>query len=318
MLDVLIVGGGPIGIACALEAKKNNLNYLVIEKGTLVNSIYHYPNNMTFFSTSEKLELDGIPFISKNPKPSKQEALEYYRRVVTSNNLHLNLFEAFERCETKEDHFIIYSSKEKYVTKNVVLSTGFYDLPNLLNVPGEDLPKVTHYYKDPHFYALQHVAIVGASNSAIDAALEIWRKGAKVSLIIRGKEIGERVKYWVKPDIENRIKEGSITAYYETEVKEITKDNVVLSSKDGNTFVLKNDYVLALTGYRPSFALLDAFEVAYKKNPNKVPSYHEESMQSNQKGIFLAGVVCGGLETNKWFIENSREHATKIIKNIIK
>lgn len=316
MLDVLIIGGGPIGIACALEAKKNNLNYVVIEKGTLVNSIYHYPENMTFFSTSEKLELDGIPFISKNPKPSKQEALEYYRRVVTSNHLRINLFEAFEACEPHKEHYVISTTKRNYTTKHVVLSTGFYDLPNLLNVPGEDLPKVSHYYKDPHFYALQDVAIVGASNSAIDAALEIWRKGARVSLIIRGESVGDRVKYWVKPDIENRIKEGSITAYFETEIEEIKDEYIKLKKNDGSTFKLKNDYVLALTGYRPSFALLDAFKVAYKNNPNKVPSYDEESMESNVKGVYLAGVVCGGLETHKWFIENSRVHAEKIMKHI--
>lgn len=316
MLDVLIIGGGPIGIACALEAKKNNLNYVVIEKGTLVNSIYHYPENMTFFSTSEKLELDGIPFISKNPKPSKQEALEYYRRVVTSNKLHINLFEGFETCKQLKEHYIVSTTKRNYTTKNVILSTGFYDLPNFLDIPGEDLPKVNHYYKDPHFYALQKVAIVGASNSAIDAALEIWRKGAEVNLIIRGKNIGDRVKYWVKPDIENRIKEGSINAYFETEIKEITPQEIKLQKKDGTYFSIQNDYVLALTGYRPNFSLLESFGINYKYNPNKVPTYDEDSMESNQSGVYLAGVVCGGLETHKWFIENSRIHAKKIIKSI--
>lgn len=317
MLDVLIIGGGPIGIACALEAKNKNLNYLVIEKGVLVNSLYNYPENMTFFSTSEKLEIGGIPFISKNPKPTKQEALEYYRRVVTSNKLKINLFESFHQLEKSEEAYIIHTDKSTYSTKNIVLATGFYDLPNSLNIPGEDLPKVSHYYKDPHYYALQKVAIVGASNSAVDAALETWRKGAEVTLIVRGKSIGERVKYWVKPDIENRIKEGSIQAYFETEIAEIKKNSLVLKSKE-ETIEIENGFVLALTGYQPNFDLLELLGVSYKSNLFLAPSYNEETMESDVKGIYLAGVVCGGLETHKWFIENSRVHAEKIIGHIHK
>jgi len=317
MLDVLIIGAGPIGIACALEAKKKGLNYRVIEKGTLVNSLYHYPNNMTFFSTSEKLEIDGIPFISKNPKPTKQEALEYYRRIVTSNQLKINLFEKVKAVKKiKKNTKQVSTDKGVYETKNLVVSTGFYDLPNLLNVPGEDLPKVQHYYNDPHYYALQHVVVVGASNSAVDAALEIWRKGAQVSLIVRGSQIGERVKYWVRPDIINRIKEGSITAYFNAEIQEITPNEVVFKDENGKQQHIVNDYVLALTGYQPNFDFIKKLGITYSDEDKKIPFYNPQTMETNVEGIYLAGVICGGMETHKWFIENSRIHAKMIIEDI--
>lgn len=316
-IDVLIVGGGPIGIACALEAKNKGLSYVVIEKGTLVNSLYNYPNNMTFFSTSEKLEINGIPFISKNPKPTKQEALEYYRRIVTSNQLQIHLFEEVESVMTKNDGIKrVKTSKTEYQTKNLVVSTGFYDFPNLLNVPGEELSKVKHYYNDPHFYALQKVVIVGASNSAVDAALEIWRKGAEVSMIVRGKEIGERVKYWVRPDVINRIEEGSIKAYFNSTIKEITPNHVVINSENAEEKKLENDYVLALTGYQPNFDFIRKLGVKYSDEDKKIPLYHPQTMQTNVKGIYLAGVICGGMETHKWFIENSRIHAKMIMEDI--
>lgn len=316
-IDVLIVGGGPIGVACALEAKNKGLSYVVIEKGTLVNSLYNYPNNMTFFSTSEKLEINGIPFISKNPKPTKQEALEYYRRIVTSNQLQIHLFEEVESVMTKNDGIKrVKTSKTEYQTKNLVVSTGFYDFPNLLNVPGEELSKVKHYYNDPHFYALQKVVIVGASNSAVDAALEIWRKGAEVSMIIRGKEIGERVKYWVRPDVINRIEEGSIKAYFNSTIKEITPNHVVINSENAEEKKLENDYVLALTGYQPNFDFIRKLGVKYSDEDKKIPLYHPQTMQTNVKGIYLAGVICGGMETHKWFIENSRIHAKMIMEDI--
>lgn len=316
-IDVLIIGGGPIGIACALEAKNKGLSYVVIEKGTLVNSLYNYPNNMTFFSTSEKLEINGIPFISKNPKPTKQEALEYYRRIVTSNQLQIHLFEEVESVMTKNDGIKhVKTSKTEYQTKNLVVSTGFYDLPNLLNVPGEELPKVKHYYNDPHFYALQKVVVVGASNSAVDAALEIWRKGAEVSMIIRGKEIGERVKYWVRPDVINRIEEGSIKAYFNSTIKEIRPNHVFINSENAEVKKLENDYVLALTGYQPNFDFIRKLGVKYSDEDKKIPLYHPQTMQTNVKGIYLAGVICGGMETHKWFIENSRIHAKMIMEDI--
>jgi len=314
-LDVIIIGAGPIGIACGLEAKKRNLNYLIIEKGPLVNSLYHYPTNMTFFSTSEKLEIDKIPFISNNPKPTKREALEYYRRIAMSNQLKVQLFEKVENVIQQEDIYKVNSSKATYSTKNIIVATGFYDIPNPLNVPGEDLPKVTHYYNDPHYYAGQDVAVIGASNSSVDAALEVYRKGGNVSMIVRGKSIGERVKYWVRPDIINRIEEGSITAYYESELKEIRDNEIEISSPKG-TQVLKNDFVLALTGYQPNFAFLKSMGITLGETEKKIPTYNPQTMETNQKGIYLAGVICGGLETHKWFIENSRIHAKIIMENI--
>lgn len=313
LLDVLIIGAGPIGINCALEAKKKNLSYLIIEKGPLVNSLYNYPSNMQFFSTSEKLELDSIPFISKEAKPSKQEALEYYRRIATSNKLNINLFEKVESVE-KIKNFKVTTDKDVYHSKNIIVATGFYDLPNNMNVKGEELEKVTHYYNDPHLYAFQNVAVVGASNSAVDAALEIYRKGGNVSMIIRGKSIGERVKYWVRPDIENRIAEGSIKAYYHSEIKEILENNIVIN-QNGKVIKIANDFVVALTGYRPDFTFLKSMGIELVGD-KQIPSYDEQSMETNIKGIFLAGVICGGEETHKWFIENSRVHATKIIDTL--
>lgn len=316
--DLVIVGGGPIGIACALEAKKKGLKYVILEKGTLVNSLYNYPSNMTFFSTSEKLELDNIPFISTNPKPHKQEALEYYRRIVTSNHLKINLFEKVEMIETKENELHeITTSKASYTSKNVIIATGFYDIPNYLNIPGEDLPKVAHYYGDPHFYATQKTIVVGASNSAVDAALEIYRKGGDVTMVVRGPAIGERVKYWVKPDIDNRIDEGSIKAVFNAEIKEIRETEVVISSKEGEQ-VLENDWVLLLTGYRPNFEFLKSMGIKLSEDGKKIPQYNPETMESNVPGIYLAGVICGGTETHKWFIENSRVHAEMIVEDIVK
>lgn len=316
MLDLLIIGGGPIGIACALEAKKKNLKYVAIEKGPLVNSLYHYPTNMQFFSSSEKLEIDNIPFISKNAKPTKSEALEYYRRIATSNKLNINLFESVESVTKKDEHYTVKTSKETYSTKNIVVATGFYDLPDMMNVPGEELPKVFHYYKDPHYFSGQKTIVVGASNSSVDAALEVFRKGGDVTMIIRGKSIGERVKYWVKPDIENRIKEGSIKAFYNTEIEEIREDEVDIRHKNGEIETLENDFVLALTGYRPNFDFLKSMGIAISDDVKKLPQYNPQTMETNQKGIYLAGVICGGTETHKWFIENSRIHAKMIVEDI--
>ncbi|AZQ42810.1 YpdA family putative bacillithiol disulfide reductase [Nonlabens ponticola] len=311
--DVLIIGAGPIGIACALEAKKAGLDYLVIEKGPLVNSLYHYPTNMNFFSTSEKLEIDEIPFISKEAKPSKQEALEYYRRIATSSNLNIHLFELVKSVNKSSD-FEIITDKATYHSKSIIVATGFYDIPNKLNVPGENLSKVTHYYDDPHLYAFQKVAIVGASNSAVDAALEIYRKGGEVSMIVRGNSIGDRVKYWVKPDIENRIKEDSIAAYFNAEITQIKAKSIVFT-QNGETHEIANDFVVALTGYKPNFNFLKMLGVELEGG-RKIPNYDPRTMQTNVSGIYLAGVICGGLDTHKWFIENSRVHAELIIKNI--
>jgi thioredoxin reductase (NADPH) len=313
--DVVIIGGGPIGIACGLEAKKKNLSYVILEKGTIVNSLFNYPKNMQFFSSSEKLEIDEIPFISKEAKPRRDEALEYYRRIVTSNQLHVRLFEKVTDVIKEKDAYEVITDKNTYQAKNIILATGFYDIPKTINVPGEDLPKVSHYYGDPHYYAAQKLAIIGASNSAIDAALECYRKGAEVTLIIRGEEVGQRVKYWVRPDIINRIKEGSIKAYYNTKVTKITSNSVHISTKEGDA-ILENDFVLALTGYKPNFSFLESLGVVLSNDKNKIPSYDEATMETNVSGLFLAGVICGGMETHKWFIENSRIHAKKIMRTI--
>ena len=315
MLDVLIIGGGPIGIACGLEAKKMGLSYLIVEKGPIVNSLFNYPVNMQFFSSSERLEIDEIPFISKEAKPKRDEALEYYRRIVTSNELQIHLFEKVLDVKKKGDHFEIESEKQNYTARNVVVATGFYDLPNLLNVPGEDLPKVSHYYKDPHFYASRKLAVIGASNSAVDAALECWRKGAEVTMIIREPEIGRRVKYWVRPDILNRIKEGSITAYYNSNVTNITKDEVIFQTPEGEKRI-ENHFVLALTGYMPNFDFLEQLGIRLSEDENRFPEYDEATMETNVPGMYLAGVICGGMETHKWFIENSRVHAKIIMEAI--
>ncbi|WP_223551529.1 YpdA family putative bacillithiol disulfide reductase [Aestuariivivens sp. NBU2969] len=316
MIDVIIIGGGPIGIACALECEKSNWNYLIIEKGALTNSLFNYPKNMTFFSTSEKLEIDNIPFISKNPKPNRDEALEYYRRVATSNTIKINLYETVNQLQKNNDHFSITTNKSTYQCKKVILATGFYDIPNLLGVAGEDLPKVTHYYKEAHPYSMQDVVVVGASNSSVDAALEIWRKGGKVTMVVRGETIGDRVKYWVRPDIINRIKEGSIETYFNAEIIEIKPLEVIIKTPDGLKH-LPNDFVVALTGYKPNFDLLEQVGVSLSNDGIKRPVYNKDTMESNVNGLYLAGVICGGMETHKWFIENSRIHA-KLIANHLK
>ncbi|TMM29435.1 YpdA family putative bacillithiol disulfide reductase [Polaribacter aestuariivivens] len=314
--DVVIIGGGPIGIACGLEAQKNNLTYLILEKGPIVNSLYNYPINMQFFSSSEKLEIDNIPFISNEAKPKRNEALEYYRRIVTSNNLTINLFEKVTSIEKVKSEFTVVSNKNSYNAKNVIIATGFYDIPKKLHVLGENLAKVSHYYKDPHFYAGQKLAIIGASNSAVDAALECYRKGAEVTMIVRGKQIGERVKYWVRPDIINRIKENSISIFYNSEVKEIQENKIIISTEEGVTAV-ENDFVLALTGYQPNFSFLEKIGIKLSNDENKIPTYNQNTMETNVENLYLAGVICGGMETHKWFIENSRIHAKMIVKDIL-
>ncbi len=314
--DIVIVGGGPIGIACGLEAKKKGLTYLILEKGPIVNSLFHYPVNMQFFSSSEKLEIDEIPFISNEAKPKRNEALEYYRRIVTSNKLNIHLFEEVTNISTNDKGFTVVTSKKTYSASHIIIATGFYDIPNLLQIPGEDLPKVSHYYNDPHFYSGQKLAGIGASNSAIDAALECWRKGAEVSLIIRGPEVGQRVKYWVRPDIINRIEEGSIKAFYNASVVAVSKDAITLETTDG-TQELENDFVLALTGYKPNFQFLELLGITLSDDEKRIPQYNPETMETNIKGVYLAGVICGGMETHKWFIENSRIHAKMIITSIL-
>ncbi|MDB5232516.1 MAG: FAD-dependent pyridine nucleotide-disulfide oxidoreductase [Chitinophagaceae bacterium] len=313
--DVVIVGGGPIGLACGIEAKKAGLKYLILEKGCLVNSLYHYPVNMTFFSTSERLEIGNVPFVSNNPKPARSEALEYYRRVAQSYQLDIHLFEKAEYINSKNPVKEIVTGKTTYKALNIIISTGFYDIPFPLNVPGENLPKVKHYYDDPHFYAFQDVIVIGAMNSAVDAALETWRKGARVTMVIRNAEIGKRVKYWVRPDIENRIKEGSIKAYFNSTIKEIKTHEADINTPEG-LITIKNDWVLAMTGYQPNLGFLESIGIRLSDDEIKKPVYNDETFETNVPGIYIAGVICGGMDTHSLFIENSREHAEKIIRDI--
>jgi bacillithiol disulfide reductase len=315
--DIIIIGGGPIGLACGLEAKKAGLSYMILEKGTLVNSLYNYPVNMMFFSTSERLEIGGIPFVSNNAKPVRNEALEYYRRVAISGGLHIKLFETVTEVEEKNNQFSVLTTKHQYTCRNIIVATGFYDIPYLLNVKGEELEKVKHYYKDPHFYAFQKVLVVGAANSAVDAALETWRKGASVTMVIKSAQISERVKYWVKPDIENRIAEGSIKAYFNSTVHEIRENEVDLSTPAG-IVTIENDWVLAMTGYQPNLDFLRKLGIRLSDDAVCKPTYNDETYETNKKGIYLAGVICGGMNTHRLFIENSREHAVRIVRNILR
>ncbi|HWC53852.1 MAG TPA: YpdA family putative bacillithiol disulfide reductase [Chitinophagaceae bacterium] len=326
---IIIIGGGPIGLACGIEAKNAGIDYLILEKGCLVNSLYNYPANMTFFSTSERLEIGGIPFVSNNAKPTRTEALEYYRRVTQAEQLNIHLFEKVMEVKKQEpnfknqisynknpvSNFIVVTDKTNYTADHIIIATGFYDIPYLLNVPGENLPKVTHYYKEPHFYAFQKVIVVGANNSAVDAALETWRKGADVTMIIRGKSIGERVKYWVKPDIENRIKEGSIKAYFNSAIKEIKEKEVLIQTPEGIKS-LENDWVIAMTGYQPNLEFLRKIGIRLSDDDVMKPEVDETTYQTNIPNVYLAGVICGGMNTHRLFIENSREHAETIIKTI--
>jgi len=315
-LDLVIVGAGPIGLACGLEAKKAGLRYLILEKGVLVNSIYHYPTNMTFFSTSERIEIGDIPFVSVNAKPTRPEALEYYRRIAVSQQLNIHLQETVQDLLPEGDHYVVVSSLARYPVRNLILATGFYDIPNLLQISGEDLPKVRHYYKEPHFYAMQKLLIVGANNSAVDAALESFRKGAQVTMVIRDDEIGKRVKYWVRPDIINRIEEGSIKAYFRSSLLAVREKETDLLTPEGK-LTIPNDYVLIMTGYQPNFAFLEKLGITLSQDEKRYPSYDKTTMESNRKNIYLAGVVCGGMDTHIWFIENSRVHASQIIQAIL-
>ena len=315
--DLLILGAGPIGLACGIEAKKAGLNYLILEKGALCNSIYNYPVNMTFFSTSERLELAGIPFMSAGAKPTRTEALEYYRRIYFLFDLKVNLYEEVKTLKKEKEFFHIHTSKGAYTSSKIILATGFYDLPNLMHVPGEELPKVLHYYKEPWPFVGQKVLVVGGANSAVDAALECWRKGAQVSMALLGEEVDENVKYWVRPDVMNRIKEGSIRAIKNSKVVEILPTEVRLTTPEGEVR-LPNDWVLALTGYRPNFSLLDQLGVTLSLDEKRQPCYDQTNQESNVPGVYLAGVVCGGLNTREFFIENSISHAEAIIQDILK
>lgn len=318
MYDLVIIGGGPTGLNVALAAEKAGIKYLILEKGVLVNSIYHFPVNMTFFSTSQKLEIGETPFISHTDKPTRKEALEYYRRLQQAYELKVKLYEPVTRMERvgEKKAYEITTSKAVYQAAHVVVATGFYDTPRKLNVPGEDLPKVKHYYDDVHPYVGQRVLVVGAANSACDVALETYQKGATVTMAIRQHELYPKVKYWIKPNVENRIAEGSIKAHFNTEVKAIYPDRVDLEGPDG-VFTIPNDFVLAMTGYEPNYALLAALGLPISEDAAALPLHNEETLETPLPGVYLAGVVCAGRRTSKLFIENTRDHGDIIIQQIL-
>jgi len=313
--DVIIIGAGPIGLSCGIEAKKRNKSHLVIEKGCLVNSLFHYPTNMIFFSTSDRLEIGQIPFVSHGDKPTRRESLEYYRRTAETWKLNINTYEQVTGTIKKDETFIVSTNKAEYKAKNIIIATGFYDEPNLLNIPGEDKPKVKHYFDEAHPYAYLKLIIVGAGNSAVDVALEAYRRGSDVKMVIREEKLKEGVKYWVRPDIENRINEGSIKAYFNSRLTEIRDDEVDIITPDGK-ITLKNDFVFAMTGYHPNYSFLRKIGIKISEDENLIPLYNEETYETNIRGIYLAGVVCGGMATGKWFIENSRDHAVKIFDHL--
>ncbi len=315
IFDIIIIGAGPIGLACGIEAFKRNLTHLIIEKGCLVNSIFYYPTNMTFFSTSERLEIGEVPFVSHGDKPTRREALEYYRRVKHSWNLNVNTYEAVKEINKTAVGFEVVTGKGKYTGRKIIMATGFYDNPNYMNIPGEELPKVMHYFSEAHPYAYLNLVVVGAANSAVDVALETYRRGAKVTMVIREDRIKDNVKYWVRPDIENRIKEGSIKAYFNSNLLSIREKEVDIKTPE-EKITIENDFVFAMTGYHSDFTLLEKAGIKMKDDEDRIPEFDENTFETNVKGIYLAGVVCGGMDTRKLFIENSRFHAVKIFDDI--
>jgi thioredoxin reductase (NADPH) len=320
MVDVIVVGAGPTGLACAIEATRGGLKSLIIEKGCLVNSIFNYPTTMTFFTSRERLEIGDLPLPSLNVKPTRAEALEYYRRVADHFRLAIRFQERVMEvtgsdCQFRVSTEDLQGRRHEYPTHKVIFATGYYDLPNLLDIPGEDLPKVSHYYTDPHPYYRQKVAVVGGGNSAAVTALDLYRHDAEVTIIHREAELSRYVKYWIKPDIENRITEGSIAAVFEAEVKQIAQNWVCVRRLSGETLRLENDFVFALTGYHPDFDLLRSAGIEI--DPQTVrPRCNPETLESNVPGIYLAGVIVAGMDTNEIFIENGRFHGKQIVAAI--
>ena len=314
--DVVIIGGGPIGLNCAIEAKKAGLSYVILEKGVLVNSLYNFPTNMTFFSTSNLLEIGGVPFIAHNDKPTRREALEYFRRVQDSWDLEVHLYTEVKSMDHNGEVYQVETTKGMYKASNIIVATGFYDTPRMLNIPGEDLKKVKHFYDDPHPYVDQKVLVIGAANSACDVALETYYKGADVTMAIRESEIHPKVKYWIRPNIENRIKEGSIKAYFNTSVTEIRPNEVVLQTADGQV-VLENDFVLAMTGYMPNYQLFESLGIPVSNDEYRIPLHNEKTLETELSGVYVAGVINAGMQTSKLFIENTRVHSRLIVQSIL-
>jgi thioredoxin reductase (NADPH) len=320
--DLVVVGAGPSGLATAIEARRRHLAVLNIDKGCVVNSLFHYPTNMTFFTTPELLEIGDIPFATRNnEKPNRSEALEYYRKVAAHYQLQVRQYEQVDGISGKDNAFSVLTTDRHerthiHKTRKVVIATGYYDLPNYLGVPGEDLGKVLHYYKEPHPYFDMNVVVVGAKNSAAIAALELYRHGARVSLVHRGPGIHTHVKYWIKPDIENRIKNKEITAYFGSTIREITPDSVLLNTPQG-VVTLENDYVFALTGYHPDYSFLRRLGIELTKDQCR-PVCDPENLESNVPGIYVAGVIVAGAKTNEIFIENGRFHGKLIAEHVMK
>lgn len=319
--DAVIVGAGPTGLACGIELKRRGLSAVLIDKGCVVNSLYHYPNNMTFFTTPELLEIGDLPMTALNDKPVRAEALKYYRRVTDHYKLDVRQYQRVEQVTGEDGAFIthaedLHGCPHQYTSKKAILATGYYDVPNLLNVPGESLPKVIHYYKEAHPYYDNDVLVVGAKNSACIAALELWWTGARVTMAIRGGEISKQVKYWIKPNIENRIKNGEIPAYFHSRVLEIQERSVRIATPQGEK-ELKNDFVFAMTGYRPDTEFLEAHGIRFDPATHR-PYTNPDTLESDRKGMFLAGVLVAGMHTNEIFIENGRFHGKIIAEAIAK
>jgi thioredoxin reductase (NADPH) len=314
MLDAVVVGAGPTGLACGIELKKRGLKAVLIEKGCVVNSLYNYPTNLVFFTTPELLEIGGIPMTAMNEKPTRNEALKYYRRVADHYKLDIHQYERVERVEGEDGAFVVHSDKGTYACRKVIFSTGYYDLPNYTGIPGEDLPKVIHYYREPHPYYNSDVLVIGAKNSAALAALELWWTGARVTLVHRGAGIHNHVKYWIKPNIENRIKNGEIPAYFHSSVEEILPGEVVLKTPDG-IVRLKNDFVFAMTGYHPDFEFLERHGIHLNPETQR-PNLNPNTYETERPGMYLAGVLVAGIFTNEVFIENGRFHGEKIAESI--
>ena len=313
--DVIIIGAGPIGLSCGIEAKKRNISYLILEKGCLVNSLFHYPTNMTFFSTSDRLEIGEVPFVSHGDKPNRREALEYYRRAADAWKLNVHTYEEVTNIKKENDVFVLQTIKQNYKARNIIIATGFFDEPNLLNIPGEDLPKVKHYFDEAHPYAYLKLIVIGAGNSAVDVALETYRRQSEVTMVIREDKLKEGVKYWVRPDIENRIKEGGIKAHFNSEVIEIRDKEVDIRIPKG-LITIENDFVFAMTGYHPNYDFLRNIGLEISNDDNLIPKFDETTFETNIEGLYLAGVICGGMKTGKWFIENSLYHAVNIFNHM--
>lgn len=315
MHDLLVVGAGPVGLACAIEARRRGLSALVIDKGTLVNSIVGYPARMEFFSTPELIEIGGHPFPVQGYKPTREEAIEYYRGVAAREAIDIRLYERVVEVGGAKPEFRVVTDRGDHRARHVVIATGFFDVPNRLGVPGQDLPKVTHYYQEPYRYVRQKVAIIGAKNSAAKAALDCHRHGAEVTLVVRTPALSEKIKYWIKPDLENRIKEGSIRAYFSTALEAIRDASIVLRTPAGLEEIA-NDWVVAMTGYRPDYGFLETLGIAIADDPYRTPVFDEATFETSRRGVYLAGTVCGGYHTSRWFIENGRFHARQIARHI--